>query len=376
MSLDEVDRFERSAGTDEPNAKANGSGALKKALILSSGEFVRQFKKPDYLIDGILLRSFLYSFTALTGVGKTAIALLIAHSVALGRPIGEIDVTKGRVLYLVGENPDDLRMRWMAMSEIFSFDDGNIDVFFVAGIFNIADMRTRIAAELTAIGGVSLIIVDTSAAYFDGTEENSNTELGNYARMLRTLVEMPGAPTVLVLCHPVKNATRENLLPRGGGAFLNEVDGNLVAYGDRPLAELHWQGKFRGPDFEPIQFEMILAKSERVKDSKDRIVPTVAARFISSKEQADRTKEKATDQDRLLNTMLEHEGASLAALAEEMDWRLANGDPNKMRVKRLLEPLKGEKLVSIFRGTWTLTPSGKKEVERLKSNKEMAGATY
>src|SRR5437773_3967246 len=88
----------------------------------------------------------------------------------------------------------------------------------------------RIERELAELGGVSLIVVDTSAAFFLGSEENSNTELGNYARMLRTLVKMPGSPTVLVLCHPVKNATRDNLLPRGGGAFLNEVDGNLVAH--------------------------------------------------------------------------------------------------------------------------------------------------
>jgi hypothetical protein len=33
---------------------------------------------------------------------------------------------------------------------------------------------------------------------------------------------------VVVNCHPVKNATADNLLPAGGGTFLNEVDGNLT----------------------------------------------------------------------------------------------------------------------------------------------------
>jgi hypothetical protein len=39
---------------------------------------------------------------------------------------------------------------------------------------------------------------------------------------------MPGGPCVLVACHPPKNAGDDNLLPRGGGAFIAEMDGNLT----------------------------------------------------------------------------------------------------------------------------------------------------
>jgi hypothetical protein len=46
--------------------------------------------------------------------------------------------------------------------------------------------------------------------------------------MLRSFVDLPGGPTVLVTCHPVKNPNPENLLPRGGGSFVAEMDGNLV----------------------------------------------------------------------------------------------------------------------------------------------------
>jgi hypothetical protein len=43
----------------------------------------------------------------------------------------------------------------------------------------------------------------------------------------------------------------------GGSAFLNEVDGNLTlwATAERQMT-LHWQGKFRGPEFEPMTFEL------------------------------------------------------------------------------------------------------------------------
>jgi hypothetical protein len=87
-----------------------------KPLIQSSGEFTSNFTSPDYLIDGLLQRRYLYSLTGRTGSGKTAIGLLIAAQVGLGRPIGKYGVDHGRVLYFAGENPDDIRMRWIAMS--------------------------------------------------------------------------------------------------------------------------------------------------------------------------------------------------------------------------------------------------------------------
>jgi hypothetical protein len=70
------------------------------------------------------------------------------------------------------------------------------------------------------------------------------------------LTTLPGGPCVLALCHPIKHVIDPNqLLPRGGGAFLNEVDGNLSAWKrDEDIVELHHTGKLRGPGFEPISF--------------------------------------------------------------------------------------------------------------------------
>ena len=70
-------------------------------------------------------------------------------------------------------------------------------------------------------------------------------------------VNLPGSPTVITSCHPVKNADPDNLMPRGGGAFLAEVDGNLVCIGQPggSLVKVHWHSKFRGPDFTPVPFK-------------------------------------------------------------------------------------------------------------------------
>jgi hypothetical protein len=71
--------------------------ATPARLVKSSAEFVRGFVPPDYAIDGLIQRRFLYSLTAPTGHGKTAVALLFAASKALGLPIGNREVDPGRV---------------------------------------------------------------------------------------------------------------------------------------------------------------------------------------------------------------------------------------------------------------------------------------
>src|SRR5262249_36160845 len=89
----------------------------KNQFFQSSAEFVAGFVPPDYLIDGLLQRRYVYSFTAKTGDGKTTIALLLAACVARGTTLAGRTVEKGRVLFFAGENPDDVRSRWIILCE-------------------------------------------------------------------------------------------------------------------------------------------------------------------------------------------------------------------------------------------------------------------
>jgi AAA domain/Bifunctional DNA primase/polymerase, N-terminal/Primase C terminal 2 (PriCT-2) len=216
---------------DADKAKPGVTTKTKTRLMQSSAEFVAGFVPPDYLVDGLLQRRFVYSLTGPTGSGKTCIAMLLAIHVALGLAIGNMEVEKGRVLFFAGENPDDVRTRWIMICEKMGLDPDELDVFFMPGahLIGTKDIRKQIDAEAAEHGPFSLLIVDTSAAYYSGVDENDNVQLGNHARMLRTFIELPGGPTILVTCHPTKNPNMENLLPRGGGAFLAEVDGNLVS---------------------------------------------------------------------------------------------------------------------------------------------------
>ena len=250
--------------------------------MMTSGEFAASYVPPDYLIEGLLQRKFFYSLTGKTGAGKTAIGLLFTALVALGRVLDGRQFEQGRVVYFAGENPIDVQQRWIAMSQQMDFDIETIPVHFIPGVFKISALKAAIATEVEKLGGVALVIIDTTAAYFEGDEENDNVQAGHYARMQRSLVDtLPGGPTILALCHPVKNAGDDNILPRGGGAYLNEVDGNLTAIQNDGVVQLHWQGKFRGPDFAPMAFHLRSVTHERLKDTKGRLIQTVIAEHMS-----------------------------------------------------------------------------------------------
>lgn len=338
--------------------------AAAPVLIRSSREFVRGFTPPDYLVDGIVQFGFFYSLTGKTGGGKTAIALLIAASVALGASIGSHQVGRGRVLYFAGENPDDIRMRWIAMADNMLFDVDAIDVHFIAGTFKISEMVARIADEVAALGPVALVIVDTSAAYFEGDDENSNAQAGAHARRLRGLVDLPGRPTVIVNCHPTKNAADDNLLPRGGGAFIAEVDGNMTARRADGAVELHWQGKFRGPDFAPISFQLRPIGSERLVDSKGRSIPSVMAVHLTDAAQDAMADAVRHDENRLLTDIADAPGLSIAQRATRLGWLTSAGAPYKSKVQRVQKALQKAKLIEVVLDKPQITSAGKAWLKR------------
>jgi AAA domain/Bifunctional DNA primase/polymerase, N-terminal len=178
-----VRRQEQANGRDA-NREPQGNGrspeeAADTLLIKSSKEFIAGFVPPDYLIEQLLQRRYFYSCTARTGDGKTAVALTMTAHVALGWQLGGLDVAKGKVLYFAGENPTDVKMRWIAMSERMGFDADTIEVYFIEGASHFKQVAERVRKEVERLGvEFHLIVIDTSAAYFDGDAENDNTQQG------------------------------------------------------------------------------------------------------------------------------------------------------------------------------------------------------
>jgi len=147
-------------------------------------------------------------------------------------------------------------MRWIALAQQMDFEPDAIQVYFVEGAFKISQMAITLRQEAERVGGeFGLVIIDTGPMFYEGDDENNRTQQGRHAEMLRSLIDIiPGRPAVIANVHPVKNAAPDNLLPAGGGNFLNQVDGNPTAAKTDNTTEMHWQGKFRGVEFAPMHF--------------------------------------------------------------------------------------------------------------------------
>jgi hypothetical protein len=363
---------------EEEPLGASESTPSPAPLIKTSAEFIAGYVAPDYTLDGMLQQGFLYSLTGATGSGKTSITLRLAASTALGIVFAGRETKKGRVLYLVAENPDDARMRWIALAPHMGFDPNTIEVFFSDRRFTISKTGAMLRAELRRHGGTfNLVIIDTGPSFFEGDDENNRAQMGAHARMLRGLIDIvPGRPCIIVNCHPVKNPGPDNLLPAGGGSFLNEVDGNLTAAKTESTVELHWQGKYRGPEFAPLHFLIRTITHERLKDSKGNPIPTVMCDWISDQRTEEIAAQKAADEDRVLEFISLNPKASLSSIATAMQWKLHNGEPNKVRVGRIIKVLEKAKLVTTSRaGRYQLTDKGKKalkgETEKEEETEEM-----
>jgi hypothetical protein len=58
-------------------------------------EFITNFIPPNYLIDGLLQRRFVYSMTGPTGEGKTSVALFLALLIDRGWSLDGREIDKG-----------------------------------------------------------------------------------------------------------------------------------------------------------------------------------------------------------------------------------------------------------------------------------------
>lgn len=336
--------------------------------IITGDAHVGAFVPPSWLVDGIIQRSRLYALTSLTAHGKTAVALYLACMIHTGRMVGQLEVFQGNVLYLAGENPQDIQARMLGMCRQFGIPSLKLPYILPAAFPLNDDEADRLVQDIVDLGvDFALIIGDTSASFFPGDDENDNVQAGSYARRWRTLSNAPGEPAVMPLCHPIKNAARDNLLPRGGGAFLNELDANLTLWSPEigELTTLHWHGKIRGPDFTPLDFRLLQVPTGH-QDDKGRDVVTIVALPIAEDEAADRNRQAAANEDAVLKALYQHPDWSFPQIADDLGWLNPARQPERWRVARVVRSLADDKLVSQDRkrDPWVLTDKGKKALEK------------
>jgi hypothetical protein len=206
---------------------------------------------------------------------------------------------------------------------------------------------------------------------FQGDDENNNPLMLKHAKLQRKLCELPGRPCVVSLNHPTKHVeSPDKLLPRGGGAYLNEVDGNFTAWAhDERMTRLHWTGKLRGPDFEPIEFRLPTIYTTNLVDSKGRALPTVMAEVIGEAEISEVEQKSQFQDSRMLRAILDQPEGSIADWARNCGWLYSakpgeQQQPNKSLVQRVLKRLTEYRYVKKQGRGYGLTGEGEKAAEK------------
>jgi hypothetical protein len=195
-------------------------------------------------------------------------------------PFAGLEMEKTRVLYIAGENPDDVRMRVLALLEALDIAvtdfDGHLQ--FLDQSFTLAG-RHKELMSLIDDGQFGLVVLDTDQALSSDADENDNRERIEHAKRVRMLTKTKSRPTVIDLCHPPGNALRTSVRPRGGSSFLAEIDGNLGVWiedGDT-RAEMFRTSKFRGPMFDALQFDIKVVELPTLTDRKGRAMTAAIA---------------------------------------------------------------------------------------------------
>lgn len=337
----------------------------RKGRLIPGSDFARVYEMPNWLIDGVLQRGRLYACTSLTNHGKTAVWLYNACMIQSGRNIAGLAVDKANVLYLAGENPTDLQGRMLGL--MLALGLKSMPWVLPASFPMTEEELDRLRAEVRQLGiPLGLIVGDTAASFFPGDDENDNVQAAGYGRSLRSLCELPGNPAVLMLAHPVKNAAKDNLLPRGGGALLNELDGNLTLWSENlgEITSLHWQGKIRGPDFDAIAYRYRLVPTGKV-DKRGRDDMTIIAEPIDDFEAASHAAQAVANEDAVLVHLNRSPEFSLAQIAQACGWVNDDGVPEKWKAQRAIAKLRKDGLIKQFRGKWIITDAGKKVLEAM-----------
>lgn len=378
-----IDGARRKGWTPEPDFTPNfdhapapttsdPTPASRTWAVQSASAFTSDFVAPEYLIEGVVQRGRLYTLTAPTGSGKTAVMLYAATAIATEMDFCGLEVEHGDVLFLAGENPDDVRARVIATMDFYGIDPSTCRLHFVAGTFSIrADMK-RLREEAEKLQNLVLIVVDTFAAYFDGDEENSNAQTLDFARVVRNLTAISSKPAVIMPAHPVKNAGKQNLAPKGGSSLVNEVDGNLTLWNSEGILDFHWQVKHRGPDFEPIRLELVKSECGKIRDKKGRIMPTILAKPLLQTRALQIIRDTLSTEDRLLLNIEAFPAMSMADRCIEVGLINGKREPKKSSLAKMFQRLSEQKLVKRFRTNWELTDGGKKAVAMIRNGGEFA----
>lgn len=198
-----------------------------------AGEIKADLNRP-YLIKGWFDKGMVSVLYGPSNVGKTFLALDIAHAVSSGKSWGECRVRQAPVMYVAAEGGAGINTRiaaldspkfWLCPLDV-SFLNPEADATALAGAIN----------EMEATHGpFGMIIIDTVAKAMSGADENSSVDMGHFIKCIETLKAKTTAHIMLVH-HTGKDSGKG---ARGHSSLRAAVDTEieLTKDGDNPVIE-------------------------------------------------------------------------------------------------------------------------------------------
>lgn len=328
-----VQGIERSISANIAAGGANIS-MIDIACNIDAWTFAMDLQPPVYLVDHIVRRGNFYALSGHSNAGKTAIALDLACSVATGRAFAGEPVEQSSVLFMAGENPEDLRGRVQGWVRVNDADTSILsdNLHFKVGATHNIDEMTQSIIDDCLEHRYSMLIFDSKTVFYSGESEDDNASSSADALQYRAILEaLPedNQPAIIVLCHVPKTAGRDNIMPRGASSWLNMIDTNLAVYkrGDE-ATELYICQKIRGKDFGSRYFDL-LSHDLEIKDNKDRYLNTVVAVPCDG----EKLERQAVTMERQVLRILDREPTtSYQQIADQLD-------TNRSKVQRCLKSL-------------------------------------
>lgn len=159
----------------------------------------------EWLIDGVLPAGSLSMLYGPSNLGKTFVALHLAHAIASELDWLGHETSKGAVVYVEAESQPDFNTRLTAVEEYREAWLSDSDFFVVQDAPNLAD-EASVTAFIETLESLderpALVIFDTLARCMVGADENSAMSMGQVIRGLDRIKALGCA--VMVVHHPTK----------------------------------------------------------------------------------------------------------------------------------------------------------------------------
>ncbi|MGR9189933.1 AAA family ATPase [Rhizobium leguminosarum] len=346
-----------------PDAPPVGSGKGRRRRerpyqgLVSTQKFMERMRPPDYLIDGLLLKGCTFTLTGPTGHGKTLVALLMAIRISRGEWFCGRKCRKGPVAFFAAENPDNVRIQFFALCVEMGIEPETVDIRWHDGLFNLDTAVAAVRSDLAQCPDLAFCAFDSLQAFFQGDDDNANMAMLDLALDFRDLTAAhPNRPASLIIAHPIKNASKGNLLPRGGSAITNELDGNLTCWADNGIVELHNHGKFRGVPFDPIKMELAVIKPEGLLDARGDQMGCTIVRPLPEGRESEILRQAGNREIAILEAVERSPGINQTALAS----LLAVG---RATIQRDLDALTRKKWIRDYSGRKKILAEGERALE-------------